>query len=82
MRLRYGEESNAFRIRVLGEFPLADDDTIIPFHLVESAMHRDIESDARRDAVWAVDRARFGTDRTAFCKRGQRRSLRSSRGRA
>jgi phage terminase large subunit len=36
MRLRYGEDSNAFRVRVLGEFPLADDDTIIPFHLVEA----------------------------------------------
>ena len=41
MKLRYGEDSNAFRIRVLGEFPQADDDTIIPFHLVETATHRD-----------------------------------------
>jgi hypothetical protein len=30
MRSRYGEESNAFRIRVLGEFPRSDDDTVIP----------------------------------------------------
>ena len=37
MRMRYGEESNAFRVRVLGQWPLADDNTIIPFHLVESA---------------------------------------------
>lgn len=69
MRLRYGEESNAFRIRVLGEFPLADDDTIIPFHLVESAMHRDIEMTPDLKPIWAIDPARFGTDRTAFCKR-------------
>ena len=69
MRLRYGEESNAFRIRVLGEFPLADDDTIIPFHLVESAMHRDIEVTPDQKPIWAIDPARFGTDRTAFCKR-------------
>jgi phage terminase large subunit len=69
MRLRYGEESNAFRIRVLGEFPLADDDTIIPFHLVESAMHRDIETTPDLKPIWAIDPARFGTDRTAFCKR-------------
>jgi len=69
MRLRYGEESNAFRIRVLGEFPLADDDTIIPFHLVEAAIHRDVEVDIERKPVWAVDPARFGSDRTAFCKR-------------
>lgn len=69
MRERYGEESNAFRIRVLGEFPLADDDTIIPFHLVDAAMNRDIEVDEDRRPVWAVDPARFGSDRTAFCKR-------------
>jgi hypothetical protein len=29
MKSRYGEDSNAYRIRVLGEFPRADDDTII-----------------------------------------------------
>ena len=68
MRERYGEESNAFRIRVLGEFPLADDDTIIPFHLVDAAMNRDIEVDDERRPVWAVDPARFGSDRTAFGK--------------
>jgi len=69
MRQRYGEESNAFRIRVLGEFPLADDDTIIPFHLVESATHRDIEISEETKAVWGLDVARFGTDCTALCKR-------------
>ena len=69
MRARYGEESNAFRIRVLGEFPLADDDTIVPYHLAEAAMRRDIEVAPNTRAVWAIDPARFGTDRTAFCKR-------------
>lgn len=69
MRQRYGEESNAFRIRVLGEFPLADDDTIIPFHLVESATHRDVEISDDTKAVWGLDVARFGTDCTALCKR-------------
>jgi phage terminase large subunit len=69
MRLRYGEESNAFRIRVLGEFPNADDSAIIPFHLIESAMKRDIEVTPDMKPVWAIDPARFGSDRTAFCKR-------------
>ena len=69
MRLRYGEDSNAFRIRVLGEFPLADDDTIIPFHLVESAMHRDIETDELATTVWGLDVARFGSDKTALAKK-------------
>ena len=69
MRLRYGEESNAFRIRVLGEFPLADDDTIIPFHLVENATHRDVQIDEDTKSVWGLDVARFGADKTALCKR-------------
>ena len=69
MKLRYGEESNAFRIRVLGEFPQADDDTIIPFHLVETATHRDIEGDSDLPSVWGLDVSRFGNDKTALCKR-------------
>jgi phage terminase large subunit len=69
MKLRYGEESNAYRIRVLGEFPLSDDDTIIPFHLVEAATQRDIEVDPDAASVWGLDVARFGTDKTALAKR-------------
>jgi len=69
MRERYGEDSNAFRIRVLGEFPMADDDTIIPFHLAESAIHRDIEITPDIRPIWGLDVARFGTDKTALCKR-------------
>tara|TARA_R110002153_G_scaffold57810_2_gene158782 strand:+ start:71 stop:877 length:807 start_codon:yes stop_codon:yes gene_type:complete len=69
MRDRYGEDSNAFRIRVLGEFPMADDDTIIPFHLVESAIRRDVEVTPDAKPIWGLDVARFGADKTALCKR-------------
>jgi len=69
MKLRYGEESNAYRIRVLGEFPLADDDTIVPFHLVDAAVHRDIEPDDHATVIWGLDVARFGSDKTALAKR-------------
>ncbi len=69
MRLRYGEDSNAFRIRVLGEFPMADDDTIIPFHLADSAIKRDIEIPEDTKPIWGLDVARFGADKTALCKR-------------
>jgi ABC-type oligopeptide transport system ATPase subunit len=69
MRARYGEESNAFRIRVLGEFPMADDDTIIPFHLADSAIKRDIEVTPDTKPIWGLDVARFGADKTALCKR-------------
>ncbi len=69
MRARYGEDSNAFRIRVLGEFPMADDDTIIPFHLADSAIKRDIEIPEDTKPIWGFDMARFGADKTALCKR-------------
>ena len=69
IKLRYGEESNAYRIRVLGEFPLADDDTIIPFHLAEAASNRDIETPHGVRPIWSLDVARFGGDRTVLCKR-------------
>lgn len=69
IKLRYGEESNAYRIRVLGEFPLADDDTIIPIHLAEAARDRDIEVPENTQPIWSLDVARFGTDRSVLCKR-------------
>lgn len=67
-KLEYGEESNAFRIRVLGEFPTGDDDTVIPVDLIDSAVGRDIQ-DPGGDIIWGVDVARFGSDRSAICKR-------------
>ena len=65
---RYGETSNQYRVRVLGEFPLADEDAIIPRHLVESAVARDVESVGGAVTV-GVDVARFGSDASAICLR-------------
>ena len=67
--MRYGEDSNAFRIRCLGEFPRSDQDTVIPFELVESAKVRDIKVNPLAPVVWGLDVARFGGDRTALAKR-------------
>ena len=65
----YGEQSNAYRIRVLGEFALTDDDTLISADLVDAAMVRDITVSPAEPIIYGVDVARFGTDRTALCKR-------------
>lgn len=64
---RYGEDSNAYRVRVLGEFPLGDDDTVIPVELIDSAVEREVEPFG--PYVWGLDVARFGTDKTALAKR-------------
>lgn len=65
----YGEQSNAYRIRVLGEFALTDDDTLISADLVDAAMQRDVTVQQSEPIIYGVDVARFGTDRTALCKR-------------
>lgn len=69
IRETYGENSNAFRVRVLGEFPLADDDAVIPIDLLESAKTRHIETSPSAPVVWGLDVARFGSDRTVLTKR-------------
>ena len=65
----YGEGSNAYRIRVLGEFAIADDDTLIAAELVDAAIDRDLTVGDDEPMVYGLDVARFGTDRTALCKR-------------
>ena len=69
MKSRYGEDSNAYRIRVLGEFPRSDEDTVIPMELLDLAMNRDVEASPYAPLVWGLDVARFGSDRSALCKR-------------
>ena len=72
MAERYGEESNAFRTRVLGEFPKGDDDTVISFELVESARNREIEKKDDMPHVWGIDVARFGSAINALVARDRR----------
>lgn len=69
IRDRYGETSNAYRVRVLGEFPLADEDTLIPAELVDSAMERDIAPAGLQNEIWGVDVARQGSDSSVLLRR-------------
>lgn len=65
----YGEDSNMYRVRVLGEFPREGDNVIIPLHYCESAVGRNVELISNSAEVWGLDVARFGDDRTALAKR-------------
>jgi phage terminase large subunit len=67
--MRYGEESNVYRVRVLGEFPKADDDTVIPYELIEAATVRDVVANPDAPEIWGLDVARFGTDSSCLVKR-------------
>lgn len=69
IRETYGEESNAYRVRVLGDFSLREDDVLIAAELVTAAMGRDIALDPREVIHYGLDVARFGDDRTVLLKR-------------
>lgn len=70
---KYGEKSNAYRVRVLGQFPAADDDTVIPFEMIASAQIRDIHiAEERYEEVWGLDVARQGRALNVLVRRTKR----------
>jgi hypothetical protein len=64
-----GRHTNRYRIRVLGEPPISEDDVIIPYDLVEPALSRDVTVSRMAPVVWGLDCARFGSNRSALAKR-------------
>jgi hypothetical protein len=70
MAMRYGEESSAYKVRVLGEFAEESDDTIISLELVDAAIQREIPNDHNiSDVYWALDVARHGADSSVLVKK-------------
>jgi hypothetical protein len=69
MELKYGAESNAMKVRVYGEFPTAEDDTLISLHAVEQASKRTVEQPEGTPVVWGLDVARYGDDASVLCIR-------------
>lgn len=67
-REEYGDDSNFYRVRALGEFPTAEDDVIIPLHMVESAVGRDVQQ-IDSEEIWGLDVSRAGVDLCALAKR-------------
>lgn len=64
---KYGVESNVIRVRVLGEFPLQEDDVFIPISIIESATMREPD-EAVSFIRLGVDVARFGDDETIIAE--------------
>lgn len=62
---KYGEDSDVYRVRVLGEFPKAEADSWIGLDEIELAMNRDPQ-ERFTEKIMGVDTARFGDDRTVF----------------
>jgi phage terminase large subunit len=68
IKREYGADSNVYRVRVEGNFPLSEDNAVIPLGLIEAAIDRDV-SPSESAVVWGLDVARFGDDSTALAKR-------------
>jgi len=65
---KYGRESNVFRVRVLGEFPLQEDDVFIPLSLIEQATMLEPDETVSKISL-GVDVARYGDDETVIASK-------------
>lgn len=66
----YGKNSDVYRVRVLGEFPRQDDQSLIPREWIDAALEREVSyvrqlSGRKYDAA-GVDVARYGENQTIF----------------
>jgi len=62
MEKKYGLESNIYRIRVEGNPPLQDDNTLIPLYAAEQCIGNDFDVAEDEPLYLGVDVARYGDD--------------------
>lgn len=76
MAAQYGRDSDIYRVRVKGDFPLSEADGFIGIDAVESAVARYETASDSIPAVMGVDVARYGDDDTVFViRKGNKVSL-------
>lgn len=75
LAMKYGRDSNYFRVRVQGEFPTGELDTLIPLYICEEAQARYGQIADVGPVVWGLDPAGQGTDRSVLFKRNAVRQL-------
>lgn len=68
MKSKYGEDSDIYRVRVLGEFPRKESDTMISIDAVESAIDAEREPYGDEEVI-GLDPARYGDDQAVFVYR-------------
>lgn len=59
-RALYGRDSNAYRVRILGEFPLQGSDNLFDLSALELAVGREIDRSGA--VIWGLDPAEYGDD--------------------
>ena len=69
MARKYGRDSNAYRIRVLGLPPMSTPDTLIPWDWVMHATTRELLIEAETPRVLGIDVARYGDDKSIILRR-------------
>lgn len=63
----YGEDSDVFRVRVAGDFPLQEDDIFIPLSLVEKSIVTEFSPRKTPNLIHiGCDVARYGDDKTVI----------------
>ena len=65
IKLKYGEDSDVYRIRILGEFPHQESNALFSVEEVSNAINRTAK-DTNFEKKMGVDVARFGDDRTVL----------------
>jgi len=75
-KIRYGEDSNVYRVRILGEFPLQDASALISIESISQAINRTVVIPQQFEKKMGVDVARFGDDRTAIIIRHMEKVIR------
>lgn len=67
LKRKYGENSNVYRVRVLGEFPMQEDDVFIPLAWVENSIMSESAHSSPVDTIdIGCDVARFGDAKTVI----------------
>ncbi|MGX5537642.1 DEAD/DEAH box helicase family protein [Bacillus wiedmannii] len=70
LKRKYNEDSDVYRVRVLGEFPKAEADAFIPLEYAEQAAATPMQIDKRERILHlGVDVARFGDDESVIVPR-------------
>ena len=75
-RIRYGEDSDVYKVRVLGEFPGQDSNALISIDDVSKAIQREVSVLSQWEKKIGVDVARFGDDRSAIIVRQMEKVIR------
>ena len=75
MASKYGIDSNLYKIKVKGDFPSSESDTLIALEYLEDAFNREIDEPSVVEKTLGVDVARFGSNFTVLVVRQGKKVL-------